>query len=88
MTAGYNPNALDALVLLAEIDAQREVNQQVLEIAEFVLSHASSTREMKDRAERLRAQLELQLKPSQVEAARSRAQSMTLVAMAQEVQNN
>ena len=83
--AGYNPNALDALVMLAEIDAQRELNQRALEIAEFVLNHASSTQEMKDRAERLRAQLEPQLTPNQIETARARAQTITLNAMAQEL---
>ncbi|NOH04700.1 MAG: helix-turn-helix domain-containing protein [Chloroflexi bacterium] len=77
-SAGYNPNALDALVILAEIYAQRKMNQRALEMAEFALNHAASTQEMKERAGKLRVELEAQLTPEQIEAARARAQALSL----------
>jgi tetratricopeptide (TPR) repeat protein len=80
--SGYYPNALDALVILAEIDAQRKMDQRALEIAEFVRNHAASTREIQDRAEKIRTQAESRLAPGQIKGALTRAQSMTLEAMA------
>lgn len=82
---GYNPNAMDALVSLAEIGALREISQQALEMALFVSNHSSSAQEAKDRAEALRVELESKLTPEQIEAARSRAQSMTVNSWAREL---
>ncbi|HSL42849.1 MAG TPA: helix-turn-helix domain-containing protein [Anaerolineales bacterium] len=75
---GYNMNALDALAALAEVHARQGSSLSAFEMALFVLNHSASAQGAKSRAEELRAELESQLTPEQIEFARSRAQTMTL----------
>jgi len=81
----YNLNALEALAALAEIHARLGRSLSAFEMALFVLNHSASSQKAKDRAEKLLADLETQLTPEQIEAARSRAQSMTLDSLAREL---
>ncbi len=79
------PAILDTLVGLAGAQAKEGAMEQALELLTHALSHPASSREMKDRAERLRAELEGQLSPQQIEAARSRAQAKTFEAIVAEI---
>jgi predicted ATPase/transcriptional regulator with XRE-family HTH domain len=81
----YNLNALDALAVLAEIQARLGKIPSALELALFILNHPASGREAKDRAETLRAQSEAQLIPEQLEMAHSRARSRTLDSLARDL---
>lgn len=69
--AGYTPNVLDALAALAAVRGQQEMHVSALEIALGVLHHQASTQEAKDRAEKLRAELEAHITPAQREAIRA-----------------
>jgi predicted ATPase/transcriptional regulator with XRE-family HTH domain len=71
--AGYTPNVLDALAALAAVRGQQEMRVSALEIALCVLHHQASTQEAKDRAEKLRAELEAHLTPAQREAIRPKS---------------
>jgi predicted ATPase len=73
--AEYTPNALDALATLAAVRAQQEMRLAALEMTLHVLHHPASTQDAKDNAEKLRAELEAQLIPSQVETIRTQAQA-------------
>jgi tetratricopeptide (TPR) repeat protein len=73
--AGYIPNVLDALATLAAVQRQQERDLSVLEIVLYILNHQASTQEAKERAERLRADLEAHLTPAQVEAVRVQVQA-------------
>jgi tetratricopeptide (TPR) repeat protein len=79
------PAILDTLVGLAGVQAKEGAMEQALELLTHILSHPASSREMKDRAERLRTELEGQLSPQQIEAARSRAQAKTFEAIVAEI---
>jgi tetratricopeptide (TPR) repeat protein len=81
----YNVNALDALAALAEIYARQGRNLSAFEMALFVLNHSASARGAKDRAEKLCAESEAQLTLEQIEIAQSRARSMTLDSLAQDL---
>jgi hypothetical protein len=54
-------------------------------MALFVLDHSASAQEAKDRAEKLSAELEALFTPEQIDLARSRARSMTLDVIAQQL---
>jgi predicted ATPase/transcriptional regulator with XRE-family HTH domain len=82
---GYNPNALDALAVLAEIHARLGRSLSAFEMALVVLSHPASAQEAKDRAEKLRAVSEAQLTSEQIEMAHSRTQARTLDSLAQDL---
>jgi len=84
MPAQINPNVLNALIGLAELDAQEGKPRQALECTLYILGHSAAIQETKDRAERLRSELESQYTTEQIEAARSRAQSLTLDSLARE----
>jgi predicted ATPase/transcriptional regulator with XRE-family HTH domain len=79
--------ALDVLVGLADLQAQAGEAEQAFALSLCVLSHSASTQEAKDRAENLRAQLESQLTPQQIEAARARAQVKSFDALVTEILN-
>jgi tetratricopeptide (TPR) repeat protein len=66
--------ALEALIELAYLEARAGDAGQALEMSKCVLLHSASTREAKDRAEQLCAQLESQLTPQQVESAYASAE--------------
>ncbi|HEX6035733.1 MAG TPA: tetratricopeptide repeat protein, partial [Anaerolineales bacterium] len=79
------PIALCALTGIAALHAKNGATERAYELATYCWQHPSSNRQTKDRAERLRADLEARLTPEQIEAARSRAQSMTLDSLAREL---
>jgi tetratricopeptide (TPR) repeat protein len=73
-----HPVALEALVGLASLHAKRGAMVDALDLLLIVLNHPASLQETKDRAARLRTDLEAQLTPQQVTSARERAQAKTL----------
>ena len=66
------PLVLEALIGLAHLQAQAGDAERALELSMCVLSHTASTQQAKDRAERLRLDLESRLTPQQIETARAR----------------
>ena len=75
--------AIDVLAGLADLQARAGHAEHALELLACVLSHPASTREAKDRA--VRAQLEPQLTPGQMEAVQARAQVKTFDALVAEL---
>jgi hypothetical protein len=73
--AGNHPSVLNVLVTLSAIRAQQKLNVSALEMALYVLQHPSSTQDAKDRAARLRLDLESKLTPHDVEITQARIQS-------------
>jgi tetratricopeptide (TPR) repeat protein len=65
---GFIPFALDALVGLANLRAKQSDMEHALELLLIVLNHPASWQETKDHADHLRAELEAQLNPIQIEA--------------------
>jgi predicted ATPase/DNA-binding XRE family transcriptional regulator len=80
----YNLNTLNAVTLLTQIHAQQARTVSALDMALFVMDHPASSYEAKVKLGRLLEELESQLTPEQVEAARLRAQSLTLDSLARE----
>ena len=70
------PLALDALLGLAYLQAQAGEAEQSLEMLLCVSHHTASTAEAKDRAEHLRAELEGQLTPGQIEGVSAQAKML------------
>jgi hypothetical protein len=60
--------ALEALVGIASLQAKRGECKRALELLLVVLNHPASIQETKDRAAHLRADLEAQLTPLQIES--------------------
>lgn len=79
---GYNLIAIDALAVLAEIHARLGRSLSAFEMALFVLDHSAGARDAKDRAEKLRVELESRLMPEEIETVRSRVRSTTLDSLA------
>jgi tetratricopeptide (TPR) repeat protein len=75
---GYAPYALNALTGLASLQTKRGNVDQAFELLLIVLDHPAGIRETKDRAARLRAELEAQLTPSRIEAVIAHAGEKTL----------
>jgi tetratricopeptide (TPR) repeat protein len=85
IAAGATSLALDVLVGLADLGAQAGEAEGALGLSICVVGHSASTQETKDRAGQLRAQLESQLAPGQVEAVQARAQARPFDAVVQEI---
>ena len=81
----YNLNALEALANLVAIYTQQGKRQTALALAFFTLEHGASSQAAKERTEKLRMELESQLTPPQVAEARSRARSMSLRSLIQQL---
>lgn len=79
------PEALDALVGLAGWRVKEGAPEQGLELIAHVLSHPASTQAAKERAGQLRAELESQLPPQQIEAALAQAQTRSLEMVVREL---
>jgi len=79
--------SVDALIGLAHVQAMTGVTQQAVELSNYVLSHSASAQQTKDRAAQLLVQLEPQLAPQQVEAARAWAQAASLETLVAELLN-
>jgi hypothetical protein len=77
--------ALEALASFASLQAEPDDREQALELLLIVLNHPASLQETKNRADRLRAELEAQLTSQQVEAAQARVQVKTFEAAVDEV---
>lgn len=77
--------ALRALAETAAIRMQEGATELALEMVTQCLQHPATIQEVRDRAERLRAELVAQLTPQQIEAAQERAQASTLESLAQEI---
>ena len=77
--------ALEALVGIASLQAKRDDIEQALELLYIVSNHPASNQDTKNRAARLRAELEARLTRQQVEAAQVRAQGNTFEAVVDEV---
>ena len=75
---GYIPFALDALVGLASLQAKQGDRKHALELLFMVLNHSASSQETKDYADHLRAELEAQLTPTQIEEIQAHAREKTL----------
>jgi predicted ATPase/transcriptional regulator with XRE-family HTH domain len=84
--AGVNPNVLDALAGLCSCCAQMGQRDRALELAILVLRHSASPQDSKDRVENLRSELETQLTPQQVNAAREKVAGKSLQTVVQEIQ--
>jgi len=85
MPAHLNPNVLNALTGLATLESQDGHHKQSLERVMRVLHHPASTHDTKNRAEKLRAELEPQLTPEQVEEIKTLALNKPLEAFVQEI---
>ncbi|MGE5264326.1 MAG: ATP-binding protein, partial [Acidobacteriota bacterium] len=72
------PAALEALVGLASLRAKRGDAQFALELLLIVLNHPAGLPESKNRAEKLRRELEARLTPQQTRMAETRAQTASL----------
>jgi tetratricopeptide (TPR) repeat protein len=77
--------ALEALVGIANLQAKRGECEQALELLLIVLDNPSSIQETKDRAARLRTELEAQLTPSQIESIQTHAREKTFEATVEEL---
>jgi len=72
--------ALEAFVGIATLKAKQRNIEQALELSLIVLNHPASLQEVKNRADRLRPELEAQLTRQQVAAAHTRATATTFEA--------
>jgi tetratricopeptide (TPR) repeat protein len=77
--------ALDALVGIATIKAKQGNLEQALELSLIVLGHPASLQETKNRADRLRADLDSQLTPVQIKVIYSDAGKKTFDAFVDEL---
>lgn len=78
------PVALFALVGMATLHAKEGANESALALALHSGGHPSSNQQTKDRAQKLRLELEARLMPEQIESARARAASLMLDTIVQE----
>jgi len=79
------PAALYALVGIANVEAETGSVEHALQLSRYSQGHPSSNYQTKSRAEKLCGELETELTPEQIEAARLRAQSITLDAIVREL---
>jgi predicted ATPase/transcriptional regulator with XRE-family HTH domain len=79
------PVAMEALAGFASLQAKQGHLEHAFELLLMVLDHPASLEETRDRAARLRANLEAQLTSQQVEGARARAQAKTFEGIVAEV---
>ena len=70
---------------IAAVRAKEGAAEPALELAAYILQHLASSKETQDRAAQLRAELEAQLTPQQIEAAWARVQAKTFDAVVAEL---
>jgi hypothetical protein len=85
METRATPVALEALAGFASLQAKQGDMEHALELLLMVSNHPASFQETKDRAARLRAEVEAQLTRQQVEAAQAGAQAKTFEAVVDEL---
>lgn len=81
----YAANGIEALATLACISAYQGRRLKALEFSLFVLNHSASSWDARERAGRVRAELEALLSLDEMEAARAWAQSANLQAVARDL---
>jgi predicted ATPase/transcriptional regulator with XRE-family HTH domain len=91
--AQITPVILDALLGVASLRAGEEAVEEALEMVVYICEHPASTQKARGRAQELRAALQRQLSPRQIEAIQARAREMMLSAVTapppySEVQND
>jgi tetratricopeptide (TPR) repeat protein len=79
------PVVLEALVGLASLRAKRGETQSALELLLMVLNHPGCDQEIKNRANVLRAGLEAQLNPIEIEAIQAHAGEKTIEAVVEDL---
>jgi tetratricopeptide (TPR) repeat protein len=79
------PVALEALASWASLQAEPDHREHALELLLIVLHHPASLQETKNRADRLRAELEAQLTSTQIEAIQAHAGEKTLEAVVEDL---
>jgi hypothetical protein len=79
------PVALEALAGLASLQAEEGDMEYALELLLMVLNHPASFQETKNRASDLRADLEAQLTPTQIEAIQTHAAEKTFEAVVEDL---
>lgn len=79
------PVALEALTSFASLQAEPDDMEYALELLLIVLNHSASLQETKNRADRLRAELEAQLTPTQIEAIQAHAGEKTFEAVVEDL---
>ncbi|HLO13624.1 MAG TPA: tetratricopeptide repeat protein, partial [Anaerolineales bacterium] len=82
---GFIPFALDALVGLANLQAKQGDMEHALELLLIVLKHPASWQETKDHADHLRAELETQLTPTQIEVIQAHMREKTFEAVVEDL---
>lgn len=78
------PSALSALTGIATLHAKNRRTESALKLAMFSSQHSSGSWQTKDRAGRLRAQLEVQFSYQQLEAMKIHIQDKTLASVVQD----
>jgi predicted ATPase/DNA-binding XRE family transcriptional regulator len=79
------PTALYALAGIAALDVHEGLIERAFELATYIREHPSSNQQTKDYVETLSRALMGQIEPGQVEAARSRARTLTFETAAGEL---
>ena len=82
---GFTPFALDALAGLASLRAKQGDREHALELLLVVSNHPASLQETKDRADRVRAELEAQLTTRQVETIQAQVGEKSFEAVIEEI---
>lgn len=77
--------APEALVLLASLQAKQGERERALEYLWVVLNHSATIQDTRDRAGRLRIELEGQLTDRQIETVLARAQEKTLESIVEDI---
>ena len=85
METQIDPVALQASLEIAVIEMIKGNKELALELVIHVLQHPYTHQEVRDRAERLQAELLAQLTPQQIEAIQAQAQAKNLESLAQEI---
>jgi predicted ATPase/transcriptional regulator with XRE-family HTH domain len=79
------PVALEALAGLASLQAKQGDREHALELLLMVMNHPASLQVTKNRADRLRAELETQLTPTQIEAIQAHTGEKTFEAVVEDL---
>jgi Tfp pilus assembly protein PilF len=79
------PNALDAMLGLAEVNVHSGDCEAALKLIGHVLQHAASAQVARDRADQLRVDLEAQLTPQQIADTRREAQAKSFDVVVTEI---
>ncbi len=79
------PNVLDALTGMAALYSRRDLPELALRLAMHVLQHPASTREARDRASQIRAELEKVLTPEEIAAVAAQVNDKSFEGLIDEI---